>query len=238
MVTPSLPTVGRGTLYAVSAVTEHRAVPLTMKIVPWARVAELLAASRTPVTVGAGGPVVPEYVRVPGPAMLKVPVPEPEFPEPVPAAVTLVKVPVAPANPPVPPVMAMDPVPLTAEVAKRICSSSKGEAVNVPVSVPVVLPLVMVRVIGMLPVVRLDAPAVAPNVPLAVSPPAKVTVPVAVTLPVLVLILPDPLIEIVVLIVAACAPTHSQENKSPPRIVLVYPLVAARCNCIRIFSPP
>jgi hypothetical protein len=131
----------------------------------------------------------------------------------------------------------MVPGPLAVESPARTCASKANEAVNVPVSVPVVLPVVMVRVIGIEPEVRFARDAVALKVPLAVNPPEKLTVPVAETLPLLVV--PVPLTVMVVLtVVDARAPTPNKEtNVSPQRIVL-NPLVAARCNCLRISSPP
>jgi len=106
----------------------------------------------------------------------------------------------------------------------------------VPVSVPVIPPVVMVRVTGTLPEVRVNTEAVALKVPLATNPPEKVTVPVAETLPLLVD--PVPLIVTVVLtVVEACAPTPSKENNVSPQRIVLDPLVAARCNCLRMFNP-
>ena len=169
------------------------------------------------------------------PYIRKVPEPADVVPVPVPEAVTL-KVPVVFANPPVPLVIARVPGPLAVESPARTPANSASEAVNVPASAPVVLPVVMLKVTGTLPDSRLVRPAVMPKVPLAVSPPVKLTVPVAETVPVL--MVPDPLIVMVVLIVVACAPTHSKENTVSPQRIVLNPPAAARCNCLRISSPP
>ena len=95
----------------------------------------------------------------------------------------------------------------------------------------------MVRVTGTLPDSRLARPADALNVPLATNPPVKATVPVAETAPAL--IVPEPLIVMVVLIaVEAWAPAQSKENNVNPQKILLNPLTAAGCNCVRIMSPP
>jgi hypothetical protein len=180
-----------------------------IKIVPGDRFAVLLAASKTAVIVGEGGPVVPpEMVMVPEPVRVNEPVLVP-LPLPAPEAVTLLKVPVAPAKPPVPLAMAMDPVPLALDDdANSISASSVAEAVKVPVSVPVVLPLVTVTVIGMVPVPAWANVKLELNVPEAVRSPVKATFPVAE--PPVAEIDPVPLIVMVVLSVAACAPAHSK----------------------------
>jgi len=130
----------------------------------------------------------PGMVSVPGPVMLKVPPPDPVVPAPVPDAVAL-KLPVAPAKPPVPPVMVTVAGPLSDGFPAKTCASSVNEPDNKPVRVPVGLPLVIVIVTGAEPdaaeVIRLKFEL---NVP--VPTPDRVTVPVAETLPLEVVPLP------------------------------------------------
>jgi hypothetical protein len=124
--------VGRGGLKGVKPLGE-RLDPLIMKMLPCARFAVLLAASRTAVIVGGTGPPPPPVVILPAPLKLRVKLrPIERLP------VRLGNDPVAPAKLPVPPVIVADPVSAPPE-------SADTGIFNVPVSVPVV-PLVRVMV--------------------------------------------------------------------------------------------
>jgi len=88
--TPSGETVGLGTLNAVSLLPGHKFVPLTIKIVPWAKFGVLLAASQTAVIDGGGAVTVPPVLMVPVPEKVSVipdvpipPDPDSEGKEPV-----------------------------------------------------------------------------------------------------------------------------------------------------------
>jgi hypothetical protein len=51
-----------------------------------------------------------------------------------------------------------------------------------------------------------------------------------------VLMLPDPLMVMVVLtVVVACAPPHSNESNIRPQRMVLDPPAAVRCNCLRIY---